>query len=87
MQVVPAIKAKWPPFLSKNIMIQQVNARPHMSNIDPYFEAMTNANGFQIKFVQQPPNSPECNTLDLGFFVQFKAYNRGRSARLHMISY
>ncbi|KAL6509896.1 hypothetical protein OROGR_022384 [Orobanche gracilis] len=29
-EIIPAIKAKWPPFLSKKIFIQQDNAKPHI---------------------------------------------------------
>ncbi|KAL8491781.1 hypothetical protein ACS0TY_023396 [Phlomoides rotata] len=35
--IIPAIKAKWPSNASKNIIIQQDNAKPHISNNDPDF--------------------------------------------------
>lgn len=67
VQILPAIKEKWPPFLSKKIIIQQDNAKPHISNNDHDFQAIANADGFQIQINQQPANSPDCNVLDLGF--------------------
>lgn len=66
-QIIPAIKQKWPTFLSKNIQIQQDNARPHIQNSDADFQQVANADGFHIELIQQPPNSPDCNVLDLGF--------------------
>lgn len=65
---MPAIKQKWPAFLSKNIQIQQDNAKTHIKNQDADFQEVANSDGFQIKLVQQPPNSPDCNANDLGFF-------------------
>lgn len=49
-------------------MIQQDNARPHINNKDPDFNDVANADGFQITLIQQPPNSPDVNVNDLGFF-------------------
>ncbi|XP_074318911.1 uncharacterized protein LOC141655747 [Silene latifolia] len=66
--VVPAIKAKWPENESKHIIIQQDNARPHIKNSDPDFTAAANQDGWNIELSCQPPNSPDLNVLDLGFF-------------------
>lgn len=35
---------------------------------DPDFRAAANQNGFTMKLVQQPPNSPDTNVNDLGWF-------------------
>ncbi|KAL6495734.1 hypothetical protein OROGR_030297 [Orobanche gracilis] len=67
-EIIPAIKAKWPPFLSKKIFIQQDNAKPHILGSDPDFMAVARADGFEIHLVCQPPNSPDTNVNDLGFF-------------------
>lgn len=67
-QVLPAIMQKWPQGASKDIMIQQDNVKPHIQDSDPEFRQAATQNGFNIKLVQQPPNSPDCNVLDLGFF-------------------
>ncbi|XP_074314010.1 uncharacterized protein LOC141649215 [Silene latifolia] len=67
-QIIPAIKAKWPANASKTIFIQQDNARPHISDLDPDFKAAATSDGFDIHLVFQPPNSPDLNINDLGFF-------------------
>ena len=71
-KLLPAIVAKWPQWSSKRIRIQQDNATPHPK---PGTDANINAklaelatDGWDIQFVTQPPNSPDCNTLDLAFF-------------------
>ncbi|XP_074293170.1 uncharacterized protein LOC141620117 [Silene latifolia] len=66
--VLPAIKAKWPANYSKNILIQQDNARPHINNVDADFRKHANEDEWNIQFSYQPPNSPDLNVLDLGFF-------------------
>jgi hypothetical protein len=67
-QVVPAIRSKWPRLATKNIIIQQDNARPHISPSDEQFKNEAEKDGFEIKLTFQPPNSPDMNVLDLGFF-------------------
>ncbi|XP_074288675.1 uncharacterized protein LOC141613831 [Silene latifolia] len=44
-RVLPAIKAKWPSNVSKHIIIQQDNARPHFSNDDPDFKKAATSDG------------------------------------------
>ncbi|XP_057808793.1 uncharacterized protein LOC131023265 [Salvia miltiorrhiza] len=63
-----SIMAKWPQFASKTIYIQQDNAKPHIKDSDPDFRAAATANDFDIKIVHQPPNSPDTNINDLGWF-------------------
>ncbi|XP_050233452.1 uncharacterized protein LOC126681939 [Mercurialis annua] len=67
-KLLPAIKEKWPPFCSKTIMIQQDNAKPHLDINDFAFTTAANTDGFKISLYCQPPNSPDMNVLDLGFF-------------------
>ncbi|XP_057790781.1 uncharacterized protein LOC131007886 [Salvia miltiorrhiza] len=67
-QLLPAIYQKWPEFGSKLIYIQQDNAKPHILDSDPEFRAAATAHGFNIRIVQQPPNSPDTNVNDLGWF-------------------
>lgn len=67
-KVIPEIREKWPSQLSKNIIIQQDNARPHLSNNDPHFREAATAEGFNMVLVNQPPQSPDFNVLDLGLF-------------------
>ena len=66
--VIPTIKAKWPSVLSKDIIIQQDNAKPHIAPNDKDFVDKATKDGFNIQLVQQPSNSPYMNVLDLGFF-------------------
>ncbi|XP_057811740.1 uncharacterized protein LOC131025976 [Salvia miltiorrhiza] len=67
-KIIPAIKAKWPSFASKVIYIQQDNARPHIKDNDPDFRVAASSDGFDIHLVHQPPNSPDTNINDLGWF-------------------
>ena len=77
-KVIPAIRAKWPSEdVGKPIFIQQDNARPHIDPSDPLFAQAAQQDGFNIQLICQPPNSPDFNILDLGFFasiqsIQFK---------------
>ena len=55
-KVIPAIKEKWPAG-SKRCIIQQDNTNPHTTRED-----------IPMELSNQPPNSPDFNILDLGFF-------------------
>ncbi|XP_074289164.1 uncharacterized protein LOC141614305 [Silene latifolia] len=80
-QVIPAIKRVWPEGLSKHIYIQQDNARPHIKNDDPEFMAAANSDGFQIELVFQPPNSPDLNCNDLGYFRALQSLQKKHAAK------
>jgi len=68
-QVLPAIRAKWPrEDVHKPIFIQQDNAPSHLKVDDPVFCEAAKQDGFDIRLICQPPNSPDFNILDLGFF-------------------
>ncbi|XP_021763641.1 uncharacterized protein LOC110728273 [Chenopodium quinoa] len=49
-KIIPIIHAQWPTQLSKNVIIQWDNARPHQVPRDEEFLAATQANGFNIQF-------------------------------------
>ena len=67
--VIPAIKEKWPSsHRSKALFIQQDNARPHCSPDDEGISTACCQDGWNISLANQPPNSPDLNVLDLGFF-------------------
>ncbi|KAK9750176.1 hypothetical protein RND81_02G178500 [Saponaria officinalis] len=66
--LIPAIKQKWPASASKEIIIQQDNAKPHINGKDKDFIEASTSDGFNIKLTQQPAMSPDLNILDLGFF-------------------
>lgn len=70
-KVLPAIKSKWPGNRierSKTIFIQQDNARPHILPNDSEFVQHATKDEFDIRLFCQPPNSPDMNILDLGYF-------------------
>jgi hypothetical protein len=68
-KVLPAIKEKWPrEHAMETIYIQQDNAPCHVSIDDEEFHKAASEGGFDIRLSCQPPNSPDLNVLDLGFF-------------------
>ena len=73
-KVIPKIHEKWPrEDVGKVIFIQQDNARTHVAPSDEQFRAAASQNGFDIRLMCQPPNSPDLNILDLGFFSAIQA--------------
>ena len=68
-KVLPAIRSKWPEGEShRPIFIQQDNAKPYISTTNAAFVREASKDGFHITLTCQPPNSPDMNVLDLGFF-------------------
>ncbi|KAI5381831.1 hypothetical protein KIW84_UN0398 [Lathyrus oleraceus] len=68
-KVLPAIREKWPrDEFESTIFIQQDNARTHINHDDPLFREAATKDGFDIRLMCQPANSPDLNILDLGFF-------------------
>ena len=68
-KVIRDIRAKWPrEDMHKLICIQQDNARTHVDPKDIEFCQAAQQSGFDIQLMCQPPNSPDMNVLDLGFF-------------------
>ena len=53
-KIIPTIHAEWPEQISKNIVIQWDNVRPHQVPTYEEYLAATQANGFNIQFVFQP---------------------------------
>lgn len=78
--MIPKLKAKWPPNASKDIFIQQDNAKPHLATDDAHFRAVAESDGFNIKLYCQPPNSPDTNVLDLGFFSSIQGLQQKKKA-------
>ncbi|KAK9699192.1 hypothetical protein RND81_08G159100 [Saponaria officinalis] len=79
-KVIPAIKSKWPEGASKHILIQQDNAKPHIKNDDPEFMAAATSDGFNIELFFHPPNSPDLNTNDLGYFRALQSLQSAKKA-------
>lgn len=68
-KVLPRIRERWPQVdFGKTIYIQQDNAPTHVDPSDEDFRAAASQHGFDIRLKCQPPNSPDLNILDLGFF-------------------
>ncbi|GJS17051.1 hypothetical protein Tco_0411523 [Tanacetum coccineum] len=67
-KVLPAIRARWTQGHMGPIYIQQDNAKPHIGVDDAEFLQEASQDGFDIRIRFQPPNSPDLNVLDLGFF-------------------
>ena len=67
-KVFPAIREKFPVAQRGKIIIQQDNAKPHVSVNDPSIVEAGSKESWNIVLQCQPPNSPDFNVLDLGFF-------------------
>ena len=93
--MIPAIQVKWPshewnqPGFS--IYIQQDNAPGHVKGTDEDFLSNLEDLGLSdtIKLVEQPPDSPDLNVLDLGLFaaLQTMYYTNCPSNSLQLIEY
>ncbi|KAK8581732.1 hypothetical protein V6N12_071941 [Hibiscus sabdariffa] len=72
-KVLHAIRAKWPSSSEKRMFIQQDNAKPHIDVDDEQFLQVASLDGFNFQLFFQPPNNPDLNVLDLGYFraIQF----------------
>nr|ACV32576.1 mar19 transposase [synthetic construct] len=81
-KVLPAIRAKWPKEdVGKPIFIQQDNAPSHLKLDDPDFCEHAKQEGFDIRLICQPPNSPDFNILDLDFFRAIQAIQYKKNAK------
>lgn len=65
--VLPAILTKFPD-MNATIVLQQDNAGPHIDAEDPNWVEAVEQTGWDIDLTFQPPNSPDLNVNDLGFF-------------------
>jgi hypothetical protein len=69
-KLIPYIQACWPREARHvTIWIQQDNAPSHVPIDDAEFAATVAQTCLDIHLLNQPPNSPDMNCLDLGFFV------------------
>lgn len=71
-KVIPAAIAKWPrnrSLRTQRILIQQDNPNTHgLHNDAKWLDAKERDARFKFSIKNQPPNSPDTNILDLGFF-------------------
>jgi hypothetical protein len=87
--LLPAIKQRWPASeRGTTIWIQQDNAKTHIPVDDPEFVAAAQADGWDIRLTCQPPNSPDLNILDLGFFAALQSifHKLSPGSTLHSVS-
>ena len=68
-KVLRAIREKWPDRSDCTVTMQQDNAPAHVHETDPDVAEHGLRYGWDIRLDNQPPNSPDFNILDLGFFV------------------
>jgi hypothetical protein len=79
-KILPAIKEKWPrEEIGQPIFIQQDNARTHIDCNDEEFCRAASQDGFDIRLMRQPPNSPDLNVLDLGYFRSIQSLQQKES--------
>ncbi|KAG2884853.1 hypothetical protein PC119_g25508 [Phytophthora cactorum] len=70
-----AIRAKWPRGdRGKIIYVQQDNATPHIQPNDPDGLREGSRDGWDIRLIFQPPNSPDLNCLDYFSAIQTLQY-------------
>lgn len=81
-KVLPAIQEKWPPGDANTLIyIQQDNARTHINPNDEEFRLAVARSGLNIQLTCQPPNSPDLNVLDLGFFNAIQTLHYKESSK------
>ncbi|XP_024318861.1 uncharacterized protein LOC112272408 isoform X1 [Brachypodium distachyon] len=79
-KVIPAIQDRWPDEdVGRTILIQQDNAKPHLLPTDDAFQRVVDETDLDIKLIQQPPNSPDMNVLDLCFFRSLRSLTDSRA--------
>nr|XP_045083444.1 uncharacterized protein LOC123493618 [Aegilops tauschii subsp. strangulata] len=79
-KVIPAIQDKWPDGDEDTmIFIQQDNATPHVLPNDVGFLEAVAQTDLDIRLLQQPPNNPELNVLDLCFHCSLQSLTDCRS--------
>lgn len=79
-KVIPAIQDRWPDEdVGRTILIQQDNTKPHLLPTDDAFQRVVDETDLDIKLIQQPPNSPDMNVLDLCFFRSLQSLTDGRA--------
>ena len=80
--VVPAILAKMPKArLRRGINLQQDNAGPHRAMTSELIKASVDLGPYSILVKNQPPNSPDFNVLDLGFFNSIQSLQYQKATR------
>lgn len=79
-KLLPAIREKWPG-TTKHVLIQYDNTKLHVDINDPEFVSAAKEGDWDIQLQYQPPNSPDLNVLDLGFFRAIDAIQEKTAPR------
>ncbi|ETV92040.1 hypothetical protein H310_13565 [Aphanomyces invadans] len=69
---------------NKTVMLQHDNARAHVTPMDPQLKAAFDEygkDGWSFSLAPQPPNSPDTNILDIGFFAAVQSLQQKKSAK------
>ncbi|KAF0684706.1 hypothetical protein As57867_023257, partial [Aphanomyces stellatus] len=77
------IVSKWPS-PTKKVLLQHDNALAHVTSADAALRIVFDAQkqqGWSFELAPQPPNSPDTNILDLGFFAAIQSLQHRKSAR------
>ncbi len=81
-KVLPAVRSKWPlRGRGDSVIIQQDNAKPHCTVDDELLVQEMRRDGWDISFRCQPPNSPDMNVLDLGYFNSIQSLQHKKVPR------
>lgn len=86
-KVIPAVFEKWPGSRPFNVTLQQDNARSHVSVDNAEVAQAGRRNRSVVSLTAQPPNSPDFNILDLGFFraIQALRYKTNASSTQELV--
>jgi hypothetical protein len=81
-KVLPAIEEKWLQcHRNMAVKLQQDNAKPHMIHNDPEVLEKLNNMTVTVNLFDQPPNSPDLNVIDLGYFAAIQALQQKQQQR------
>jgi hypothetical protein len=87
-QVLPAIAEKWPNITTRRhpIRLQQDGAKSHINPNDETFALAAAFLEIPCVLYTQPPNSPDLNVLDLGFFRAIQSFmSRNPTSESHLM--
>jgi hypothetical protein len=80
--VIPAVLMKTPADrLRRGVYLQQDNAGPHRSITSEVVAKEADTGTYTVAIKNQPPNSPDFNVLDLGFFNSIQSLQHQKATR------
>ena len=89
-KVYPAIRKKWPKSNEAHVQVIQGNAPAH---VNPSNQEITESRALdenKLELLNKPPNSPDYNILDLGFFrsiqeIQYTASSKDLNELIEVV--